>query len=130
MSKITKKNGWLNTRPNSAKTIVERAKREVPGFREHYTKFEQQTVIGDYSPSTIFNYSRALAKISLHFKKSILDLYPDEVNEFRFMMAKEKGAYSTYFKHSAYGIRFFFRLYDLEVLRNGACTRNKELVIT
>ena len=114
MSKITKKNGWLNTRPNSAKTIVERAKREVPGFSEHYTKFEQQTVIGGYSPSTIFNYSRAVAKISLHFKKSILDLDPDEVNEFLFMMAKEKGANSTYFKHSVYGLRFFFRLYDLE----------------
>jgi site-specific recombinase XerD len=114
MSKVTKKNGWLNTKPNSAKTIVERAKREVPDFREHYAKFEQQTVIGGYSPSTIFNYSRAVAKISLHFKKSILDLDAEEVNEFLFMMAKENGANSTYFKHSVYGLRFFFRLYDLE----------------
>jgi len=113
MSKDTKKGG-RPTGLNRAKTIVERAKREVPGFTEHYAKFEQQTVIGGYSTSTIFNYSRAVAKISLHFKKSILDLDPDEVNEFLYLIAKDKGASSTYFKHSVYGLRFFFRLYDLE----------------
>ena len=113
MSKDTKKGG-RPTGINSAKTIVERAKREVPGFTEHYAKFEQQSVIGGYSASTIFNYSRAVAKISLHFKKSILDLDPEEVNEFLYLIAKDKGASSTYFKHSVYGLRFFFRLYDLE----------------
>jgi hypothetical protein len=114
MSKNSKKYAWLNTREDSAKTIVAQAKREVPGFEEHYAKFEEQTVIGGYAASTIFNYSRAVAKISLHFKKSILDLDADEVNHFLFLMAKEKGANSTYFKHSVYGLRFFFRLYDLE----------------
>jgi integrase/recombinase XerD len=70
--------------------------------------------IGGYSSSTLFNYSRAVAKISLYFKKSLLDLDPDEVNEFLFQLAKEKKASSTYFKHAVYGLRFFFRLYDLE----------------
>jgi hypothetical protein len=32
MSKVNKNYGWLNTRPNSAKTLMERAKREIPGF--------------------------------------------------------------------------------------------------
>lgn len=99
---------------DSPKTLIERAKREVPGFRDHYAKFEEQTTIGGYSQSTIFNYSRAVAKISLHFKKSLLDLDPEEVNQFLFLMAKEKKASSTYFKHAVYGLRFFFRLYDLE----------------
>jgi hypothetical protein len=67
MSKSSKKNGWLNTKPNSTKTIVERAKREVPGFLDHYSKFEEQMTIGGYSSSTLFNYSRAVAKVSLHF---------------------------------------------------------------
>jgi hypothetical protein len=71
-------------------------------------------VIGGYAARTLFNYSSAVAKISLHFKKSIVDLDADEVNHFLFLMAKEKGANSTYFKHSVYGLRFFFRLYDLE----------------
>ncbi len=70
--------------------------------------------IGGYSSSTLFNYSRAVAKVSLYFKKSLLDLDPDEVNEFLFQLAKEKKASSTYFKHAVYGLRFFFRLYDLE----------------
>jgi molybdopterin biosynthesis enzyme MoaB len=38
MSKLTKNYGWLNTRPNSAKTLMERAKREIPGFKEHIRK--------------------------------------------------------------------------------------------
>ena len=29
-----KENSWLNTKPNSAKTLIERAKREVPDFNE------------------------------------------------------------------------------------------------
>jgi integrase/recombinase XerD len=70
--------------------------------------------IGGYSNSTLFNYSRAVAKVSLHFKKSILDLDPDEVNEFLSVLAKEMGASSAYFKHVVYGLRFFFHWYEKE----------------
>jgi len=70
--------------------------------------------IGGYSNSTLFNYSRAEAKVSLHFKKSLLDLEPDEVNQWLYVLAKEKKASSTYFKHAIYGLRFFFRLYGME----------------
>jgi site-specific recombinase XerD len=109
-----KKYAWLNPKPNSAKTLIERAKNEVPFFKEHYSKFEEQMTIGGYSQSTLFNYSRAVAKVSLHFKKSLLDLDPDEVNQWLFLLAKEKKASSTYFKHTIYGLRFFFRLYEME----------------
>jgi site-specific recombinase XerD len=99
---------------NSAKTLIEKAKREIPGFSDHFAKFEQQTTIDGYSQSTIFSYSRTVAKISLHFKKSLLDLDADEVNQYLYLLAKEKSASSTFFKHAVYGLRFFFRLYDLE----------------
>lgn len=98
----------------SAKTLIEKAKREVPGFTEHFAKFEEQMVIGGYSISTLYNYSRAVAKISLHFKKSLLDLDPDEVNQFLYSVAKDTKASPSYFKHTVYGLRFFFRLYDME----------------
>jgi integrase/recombinase XerD len=115
MSKDTKKRGRGNLPGvDSPKTLIARAKREVPNFIEHFAKFEQQMVIGGYSSSTLFNYSRAVAKISLHFKKSLLDLDPEEVNQYLFLLAKEKKASSTYFKHAVYGLRFFFRLYDME----------------
>jgi len=114
---------------DSPKTLISRAKREVPKFEEHFAKFEEQMVIGGYSSSTLFNYSRAVAKISLHFKKSLLDLDPDEVNQFLFLMAKEKKASSTYFKHAVYGLRFFFRLYGLEdrALRLPTIGNNRKL---
>lgn len=100
--------------PDSPKTLIEKAKREIPDFAEHFAKFEQQMVIGGYSSSTLFNYSRSVARISLHFKKSLLNLDTEEVNQYLFLLAKEKKASSTYFKHAVYGLRFFFRLYDLE----------------
>ncbi len=114
MSKNNQNYSWLKNKSNSAKTLVARAKLEVPGFKEHFARFEQQATIGGYSGSTIFNYSRAVAKVSLQFKKSLLDLDPDEVNQFLYTIAKEKQASSTYFKHTVYGLRFFFRLYGME----------------
>ena len=114
MSKSKKNYPWLNTRPNSSKTIIERAKREVPGFKEHYRKFEEQMVIGGYSSSTLFNYSRAVGSLALHFNKSPLELDDDEINSFLFSVAREKKPSSTYFKHMVYGLRFFFRLYHRE----------------
>ena len=60
---------WLNTRPNSAKTLIERAKREVPEFADHIHKFEHQITIKSYSESTVFSYSRTIAQISLYFTR-------------------------------------------------------------
>jgi integrase/recombinase XerD len=110
MSKTTKK----DLGPDTAKTVIEQAKREVPNFVEHYKKFEQQMVIGGYSSSTLFCYGRAVAKVSLYWKKSLLELEPEEVNEFLHALAEEKQASSTYFKHTVYGLRFFYRLYQID----------------
>ncbi len=114
MSKIRKNYGWLNTRPNSSKTLLERAKREVPGFSDHIRKFEEQITIKSYSPSTVFSYSRCIAQISLYCKKSPLDLDPDEINSYLYAMKNDKDLSETFFKHTVYGLRFFYRIYDLD----------------
>lgn len=114
MSKVRKNYGWLNSRPNSAKTLIERAKREVPGFAAHIGKFEEQITIKSYSESTVFSYSRSIAQISLYFKKSPLDLEADEINTYLYTLKQDKGLSDTYFKHAVYGLRFFYRVYDLE----------------
>lgn len=114
MSKINKNYGWLNTRPNSSKTLIEKAKREVPGFAGHISKFEQQITIKSYSASTVFSYSRSIAQISLHFGKSPLDLDAEEINAYLYTLRQNKDLSDTYFKHAVYGLRFFFRVYDLE----------------
>ncbi len=98
----------------SAKTLIEKARREVPGFKEHFAKFEEQVVIGGYSVSTLYNYSRAVAKVSLYFKKSLLELNVDEVNQFLYWVAKNNNASPSTFKHTVYGLRFFFRIYGLD----------------
>src|SRR5690606_15850112 len=114
MSKDKQNYHWLNSRPDSAKTLINRAKLEVPGFGEHIRKFEHQIAIKSYSASTVFSYSRGIAQISLYFKKSPLDLDPDEINEYLFTLRQDKDLSDTYFKHAVYGLRFFFRVYDLE----------------
>lgn len=114
MSKDRKNYGWLNNRPNSAKTLISKAKAEVPGFADHIRKFEEQITIKSYSESTVFSYSRSIAQISLYFKKSPLDLDPDEINSYLFSLKSDKDLSDTYFKHTVYGLRFFYRVYDLE----------------
>ena len=93
---------------------MERAKREVPGFAGHIEKFEHQIAIKSYAASTVFSYSRAIALVSLYFKKSPLDLDPDEINSYLYQLSRDTDLSDTYFKHAVYGLRFFFRVYDLE----------------
>jgi integrase/recombinase XerD len=114
MSKIEKKYEWLRGKPNSSKTLIEQAKREVPGFAEHVIKFEHQITIKSYAPATVFSYSRGIAQISLHFGKSPLDLDPDEINAYLYKLKTDSNLSDTYFKHAVYGLRFFFRVYDME----------------
>jgi site-specific recombinase XerD len=109
MSKMTK-----NLGSDSSKTVIDQAKQEVPNFSEHFAKFEQKMMIGGYSTSTLFCYGRAVAKVSLYWKKSLLELKTQEVNEFLHALALQKQASSTYFKHTVYGLRFFYRLYDMD----------------
>ena len=129
MSKIRKNYGWLNTRPNSSKTLLERAKREVPGFSDHIRKFEEQITIKSYSPSTVFSYSRSIAQISLYCKKSPLDLDPDEINSYLYAMKNDKDLSETFFKHTVYGLRFFYRIYDLDerAIRLPSMKNNRKL---
>jgi len=114
MSNILKTVDKSARRTNSAKTLVERAKREIPNFSDHIAKFEEQVTLKSYSESTVFSYSRGVAMISLHFKKSPLELEPEEINSYLYQLAKDKDLSDTYFKHAVYGLRFFFRCYDLE----------------
>ena len=131
MSKINKKHQWFKTRPNSAKTLISKAKLEVPKFKEHIERFEHQITIKSYSESTVFSYSRAIAQISLYFKKSPLDLDPDEINSYLFTLRQEKGLSDTYFKHAVYGLRFFYRVYEMEdrAIRLPSLKNNRKLPV-
>ena len=46
--------------------------------------------------------------------KSPLELDADEINSYLYSLRKQTSLSDTYFKHSVYGLRFFFRVYNLE----------------
>jgi len=48
-------------------TIVEKAIESVAGFNQVFKKLEQQVVLRGQSSSTLHNYIRRIAFISLHF---------------------------------------------------------------
>lgn len=94
--------------------IIDRAKKEVQGFDVMFEKLEQKVMLGGLSSSTLLNYGRCIAKISLHFSTPAHLLEEEQFNGYlQFLLSGEQPSRS-YFKHSVYGLRFLFRIYDLE----------------
>ncbi len=49
-----------------------------------YAKLEQNVVFGGLSESTLTNYGRCIAKISLHFKQLAITLDEEQINGYLF----------------------------------------------
>ncbi len=66
-----------------SQAIIDKAKLEVKGFRPMYAKLEQKVKLSGLSDSTLTNYGRCLARISVHFncpahvleEEQIMDTY-------------------------------------------------------
>jgi site-specific recombinase XerD len=95
-------------------TIIDRAKNEVNGFNSMYEKLEQKVILGGMSQSTLFNYGRCIAKISLHFKTPAIFLEEEQINGYLQDLMVGQNPSKSYFKHTVYGLRFLFRIHDLE----------------
>jgi len=94
--------------------IIDRAKNEVTGFSSMYEKLEQKVILGGMSTSTLLNYGRCIAKISLHFKCTATQLEVEQINGYlQHLLLGDKPS-KSYFKHTVYGLRFLFRIHDLE----------------
>jgi len=92
-------------------TIVEKAIETVAGFDHVYKKLEQQVVLKGQSSSTLHNYIRRIACISLHFGKLPEQIDDDEINEYLTSLAlNPKSPSRSNFKHAVYGLRYYFRL--------------------
>lgn len=94
--------------------IIDRAKDEVTGFSSMYEKLEQKVVLGGMSNSTLLNYGRCIAKISLHFKCVATQLEEEQINGYLHHLLMGSKPSKSYFKHTVYGLRFLFRIHDLE----------------
>ena len=97
-------------RKKSEFTIVERAIQTIDGFQKVYNTLGQQTILRGQSQSTLENYIRQIALISLEFKKLPEDLTEDDINGYLTALAlSPKSPSRSGFKHAIYGLRYYYR---------------------
>jgi integrase/recombinase XerD len=97
----------LRTEP----TLLEKAISVVPGFDVVFKKLNQQVTLRGQSQSTLNNYIRCIANITLHFGKLPELILDDEINEYLCALALNPNSPSrSNFKHAVYGLRYYFRL--------------------
>lgn len=94
--------------------IIDQAKNEVNGFVSMFERLEQKVMLGGLSNSTLLNYGRCIAKISLHFKSIPIHLDEEQINGYLQHLLLGHKPSRSYFKHTVYGLRFLFRMHDLE----------------
>jgi len=98
-------------RQKTGLTIVERAIIAVPGFELVFKKLDQQVALRGQSQSTLNNYIRRIALITLHFGRLPEDVDEDEINEYLVALARDpKSPSRSSFKHMVYGLRYYYRL--------------------
>ena len=101
-------------RKKTGLTIVERAIIAVPGFEKAAKKLEQQVILRGQSESTLKNYIRRIAAISLHFKRLPQHIEEEEINQYLVALALDpKSPSRSSFKHMVYGLRYYYRLLGL-----------------
>lgn len=86
---------------------MEQALESIAGFDSVYKKLHQQVTLKGQSKSTLENYIRRIAQISLHFGKLPQQISDDEINEYLTSMAlSSKSPSRSNFKHAVYGLRY------------------------
>jgi site-specific recombinase XerD len=72
---------------------------------------DQQVTLRGQSHSTLDNYIRRIAQISLHFGRLPEQVIDEEINEYLTGLAlSAKSPSRSSFKHAVYGLRYYFRL--------------------
>ncbi len=98
-------------RKKSGQTIVEHATETIEGFAAALKLLNQQVTLRGQSHSTLDNYIRRIAQISLHFERLPEHVMDEEINEYLTGLAlSAKSASRSTFKHAVYGLRYYFRL--------------------
>jgi integrase/recombinase XerD len=104
----------METQPKLRKksfTIVEQAIHQVRGFRGLYQELDDKVRLSGQSPSTLNNYARKLAQLSLHFGKLPQYISEKELNKYLAEMARQSKTPSlSDFKFAVYGLRYCYRL--------------------
>ena len=104
----------LRTAASDYVTIVQQACDKVTGFSELYKEMERSISITGKSGSTLTNYSRQLAHLSLHYNCFPLDLDAEQVMDYLHLVKSRGTTSATFFKFTIYGLRYACRLRGLE----------------
>ena len=92
-------------------TIVDQACHEVRGFRNLYQELDDKVRLSGQSTSTLSNYSRKLAQLSLHFGKLPQHISEKDLNKYLASLARQSKSPSlSNFKFTVYGLRYCYRL--------------------
>jgi site-specific recombinase XerD len=98
----------------SENSIIGRALATVAGFDSVYHKLSQQVVLRGQAKSTFENYIHRIAQVSLHFNSLPEDISEEELNEYLVGLAlSAKSPSRSAFKHSVYGLRYYYRYVGL-----------------
>jgi len=93
-------------------TLINQALRTVVGFEQIDNKLCRSVKLNSLSESTYKNYIRAIAKVSIHFNKTPLALSLEQIEDYLLLQKEAWEPSESYFKHTVYGLRYLFRLYD------------------
>ena len=92
-------------------TLIAKAIDSIKGFEKVYKQLQQQVILKGQSQSTLTNYIRRIASISLHFGNLPENISDEEINEYLTSLAlNPKTPSRSNFKHAVYGLRYYFRL--------------------
>ena len=92
-------------------TIVEQAKHEIRGFQKLMQEMDDKVRLSGHSPSTLKNYSRKLAHLSLHFGQLPQHISTKEINKYLAQLARQSKTPSlSDFKFTVFGLRYCYRL--------------------
>jgi site-specific recombinase XerD len=92
-------------------TIVEQACHEIHGFKKLYEELQDKILLSGQSRSTLTNYGRKVAQISLHYGKLPQNITEKEVNRYLASIARNSKTPSlSDFKFYVHGLRYCYRL--------------------
>jgi len=84
-------------------------------FLPFFNTIHQQIAISGKSESTFYNYIHRIALVCLHFRRLPQDITNAELTEYLTTLALDASSPSrSGFKHTVYGLRYYFRHVGLE----------------
>jgi integrase/recombinase XerD len=92
-------------------TVVEQACHQIRGFKKLYEELDDKVRLSGHSASTLTNYARKMAQLSLHFGKLPEHIGEKELTKYLANLARQSKTPSlSDFKFMVYGLRYCYRL--------------------